>query len=672
MPITSRILAAITALCLSATSLAAEPVRVERSTMLLLGNKAGFQEARYAADGSVTVHFEYNDRGRGPKLDGEYRVGANGIPDRLGISGVAYFKSPVEERFARDADGVRWKNASEDEQRAASTPGFYLALESLPEDTVLLARALLATKERRIALLPTGEARIEHVDTMSVRGGAGTARAGLYALHGLDLSPSYLWLDEEQRFLASAGDWSSTIRDGYEAALPALAARQKSVERAYTEARARKLTHDLRGALAIDDVRVFDPATLEVRAGQKIVIAAGRIVAVGPRDEIATPEDAEVWAGENRFAMPGLWDMHVHLSGNNDGLLHLAGGVTTVRDLANDNEKLSARIAEIEQGRDLGPRVIRAGFVDGRGPYAGPTKVFADDEREARAAVELFAEQGFEQVKLYSSLKPALVPGIIAHAHERGMRVSGHVPQGMSAREFVEAGADELQHANFLFLNFLAGPGVDTRTPQRFTTVAERGVELDLGGAEMRDFVELLRAKGTVVDPTLVAFEDMFLDRPGRMGPGRYRTVDRMPPLWQRFIRASTGGLAVTPATDITHRESYRRMVDLVGMLHRSGVTIVAGTDAFAGFSLARELELYVQAGIPPAEVLRIATLGAARVMKREREYGRLAPGFVADIALVDGDPTVLISDVLNVRRVVRGDRWFEAAALHEAVGIKP
>ena len=644
--------------------------KVERSTMLLLGNQAGFQEARYADDGSVKVHYEFNDRGRGPKVDADYGIGANGVPERFAIKGVAYLKSPVDESFSRDASGARWKNASEDETRPAGTPGYYIPLEGTPEDSAILARALLAAKDKRLPLIPAGEARIEEVGTMRVDGKGGAVSGVLYAMHGLDLSPGYIWLDDDGRFFASPGDWSSLVREGYEEALPKLSERQKQEERKYVEARAKRLTHKLDKALVIDDVRVFDPETLKVSSGQKLVIEKGRVVASGPRDEVKTPAGAEVWPGEGRFAMPGLWDMHVHVSGSNDGLLHLAGGVTTVRDLANDNEQLAERIAQYEAGRDLGPRVIRAGFMDGRGPFQGPTKVFADTPEEGRAAVDLFAKQGYEQIKLYSSLKPELVPAIIARAHEHGMRVSGHVPQGMSARQFVEAGADELQHANFLFLNFLADASVDTRTPARFKTVAARGVELDLGGEEMRSFVELLRARGTVVDPTLATFEDMFLDRPGRMGPGRYRTAGRLPPLFQRYFRAGSGGLEVTPQTDIVHRESYRRMVDLVGLLYRSGVTLVAGTDAFVPFALARELELYVQAGIPPAEVLRIATLGGARVMKRDKEYGRLAPGYVADIVLVDGDPTVLITDVLDVHRVIRGDRWFDPAALHQSVGI--
>jgi len=99
---------------------------------------------------------------------------------------------------------------------------------------------------------------------------------------------------------------------------------------------------------------------------------------------------------------------------------------------------------------------------------------------------------------------------------------------------------------------------------------------------------------------------------------------------------------------------------------------VVAGTDDSPPFSLPRELELYTHAGIPPAEVLRIATLGAAKVMKRDDAYGRIAPGYAADLILIDGDPTRLITDVRRVRTVVRGDRWFEAGTLYEAVGIAP
>ena len=107
--------------------------------------------------------------------------------------------------------------------------------------------------------------------------------------------------------------------------------------------------------------------------------------------------------------MPGLWDMHAHLTEGTDPLIDIAAGVTTVRDLANDEQQLLALIGNIEAARDICPRVIRAGFIDGRGPYAGPTKVFADNETELKNDIDHYADNGFVQIKVYSSMKPELV-----------------------------------------------------------------------------------------------------------------------------------------------------------------------------------------------------------------------------------------------------------------------
>ena len=136
---------------------------------------------------------------------------------------------------------------------------------------------------------------------------------------------------------------------------------------------------------------------------------------------------------------------------------------------------------------------------------------------EALAAVDRYKQLGYVQIKLYSSLDPQLVPPIVARAHQLGMRVSGHVPNGMSAEQAVQAGFDEIQHVNFLFLNFQTG--VDTRTPQRFTAVAEHAADLDLGSPEVRNFLNLLKQRHIAIDPTVNVFETMFTDRAGVVSP---------------------------------------------------------------------------------------------------------------------------------------------------------
>ena len=667
-----RVTGLVLGVLLGAHAAAASPSGVERSRLFLMGQPAGFQEARYSPDGTLQVHFEFNDRGRGPRLDAKVRLNPDGTLAAVDTTGVSYFKSEVNEHFAGEEGRASWKNGAEDESRTLSGPAFYLSLEAPPEETALLARALLLAPERRMTLLPAGEARIEKVTSARVHGASGEQPVVLYALGGLDLAPTYVWLDESQRFFALYSTWQSLVREGYEDALARLGERQEAERRRLAEGRARDLTRWLTTPLAIQNVRLFDPATASVRDDQVVVVDGGRIGAVGTSDAVSIPPGAEILDGQGRFLMPGLWDMHAHYGADYEGLLDIAAGVTTVRDLANDADALAGRILAIEAGREVGPRILKAGFIDGRGPYAGPTKVFADDEAEARAAIEKYAATGYEQIKIYSSIKPELMPVIARFAHAKGLRVSGHVPAFMTAREFVDFGADEIQHINFVVLNFLFEIAKDTRTPLRFTAVAENAATLDLSSPEVRDLLGFLKQRGTVIDPTVSVFEGMFLDRPGRPGPGYAAIVDRMPPTWQRAIRSGTGGLPVQPGLEARYRDSFQRLVDLVGALHRSGVRLVAGTDGIGGLALARELELYVAAGIAPKEVLRIATLGAAEVMKRDREHGRVAPGYVADLLLLDGDPTVNLADIRKVRTVIRGDRVFDSAAVYRALGVKP
>jgi imidazolonepropionase-like amidohydrolase len=240
----------------------------------------------------------------------------------------------------------------------------------------------------------------------------------------------------------------------------------------------------------------------------------------------------------------------------------------------------------------------------------------------------------------------------------------------MTAEQFVREGADEIQHANFLMLNFLFDEVKDTRTPARFTAVAEHGAEIDPSQDRVRAFLALLKEKGTVLDPTLVAFETMFVGKKGSISPSDAAIADRMPPQVRRSFLS--GSLPVPAGKEQRYRDSYRSMLRMIKAAYDAGIPIVAGTDDLAGFSLARELELYVEAGIPPSEVLRIATLGGARVMKMDGDYGSIEPGKVADLLLVDGDPAARIGDVRKADVVVKGGVVYRPAAIDRVIGVKP
>jgi imidazolonepropionase-like amidohydrolase len=240
----------------------------------------------------------------------------------------------------------------------------------------------------------------------------------------------------------------------------------------------------------------------------------------------------------------------------------------------------------------------------------------------------------------------------------------------MIATQFVEAGADEIQHINFIFLNFLASKVKDTRTPERFTSVGEYAAKLDLNSKEVNDFIGLLQRHHTTVDVTLATFEGMFTGRPGKVSPDYAPVLDRLPAQVQRG--AYTGGLAVTAQTDQLYKDSYAAGLRMTKRMYDAGIPILAGTDTTAGLMLHRELELEVQAGIPPAKALQIATINAARLLKQENDLGSIAPGKLADFVLVEGNPAEHISDIRRCRLVAKNGVLYKSAEVYRAISVKP
>jgi imidazolonepropionase-like amidohydrolase len=160
----------------------------------------------------------------------------------------------------------------------------------------------------------------------------------------------------------------------------------------------------------------------------------------------------------------------------------------------------------------------------------------------------------------------------------------------------------------------------------------------------------------------------MFTARPGEIMPGTEPIAERLPPQVRRGLLG--GGLPVPEGKDQRYRDSYEVMKRLIARAHREGITLVAGTDALPGFSLHRELEIYGEAGIPAADVLRIATLGAARVAGKDKEVGSITVGKLADMVLVDGDPTRQLRDVRRTRLVVKDGTLYDPAEMYQAIGV--
>jgi hypothetical protein len=469
------------------------------------GTPSGQDAVWRSGDGTIREFFQFNDRGRGPKIYTTYRLDSKGMIVSEDSKGVDYMQNAVEEHFSLVNGKASWKNQAQDEHHPDANGKFYIDLNGGPESGAVLARALMAAGTGTLPILPSGKASITKLQSVPVDAGGKKQTTTLYEIDGLAFTPIYVWLDDHQQLFAELTASSSIVERGFESTAPALQRSQEQVENARAAELAKQLTHKPAGDLVIRAVSVFDSENKKVLENQRVTIRGDRIASVETDSGTPVASGATVIDGKGKMLLPGLWDMHVHLY-EESAFLDIASGVTTVRDLGNPIEPLTKLRHDIDAGEQIGPRVIPAGLIDGPGPYQGPIKILAATPDEAIQYVDRYADLGYVQIKIYSSVKPELVPVIIQEAHKRGLRVSGHVPSGMIAEQFVRDGTDEIQHMNFIFLNFM--PDVkETRTPARYIEPAKRGAALDLNSQPVEDFVALLKQHHTVIDPTMGVWE---------------------------------------------------------------------------------------------------------------------------------------------------------------------
>lgn len=640
-------------------------------TVLHSGAKSGAQTTIVTGDGAVRVSYSHRDNGRGPDLEEAFSTAPDGTFRRYRLTGRSTFGAALDERFSRERGHASWRSPSERGNARVNGVAVYLPLTGSPESRALLARAALASPGGTIAALPGGELRAERVRRLAVESADGTREVELVMMTGLGLRPAWVWLEStapHRLFAQVSAGGAHVIARGFERQSPALERAQLEAEAARLRSIARAARRSLPDPVLIRDVRPLDTATAALGPPADVYLHRGRIAALYPAGS-APRHAATVIEGEGRALLPALFDMHTHESGWN-AALQVAGGVTTSRDMGNENPLLEKLMAEIDRGEIVGPRIVPTGFIEGESPFSSRGGFVVGSVAEAQSAIDWYAQRGYRQIKLYNSIRPEWVAPVAAYAHERGLRVGGHVPAFSRSERVVREGYDELQHINQLMLNFVSDPDTDSRTLARFTLVGERTAALDLDSQAVRDYIALLAARGTVVDATLSAFEAMYNQRQGEMDPAMAAAADHVPYATQRDWRSNS--MEVTEDNVAAYRASWAKMVAFVGRLHAAGVPLVAGTDNIAGFALHRELELYVQAGIPAGESIRIATQNGARYAGLEGELGRITPGLRADLILVDGDPTRSISDIRRVAYVIKDGEGFSPAAIYEALGVRP
>lgn len=637
---------------------------------------AGEQVVERKDDGLFEVRFVFKDNGRGPELEERFRLAPDGTLAEYHVAGKAEMGGPIDEQFVREGARARWRSAAESGEADSAAGAFYVPRDSSWAVASVSIAAAAARADGVLPLLPTGtltQRKLDEVEVVRSEPASAPQRQRVQLLEqvGLDFTPWYFWATTEatpRLFAVVIPGWQLAIEEGWEANLDTLAERQRTAAAVRHGELARKLAQPLPGLTVVRNARIFDSVAARVGPPSDVYVLRGQITAVRPAGSVVSGAQREIDAA-GRVMLPGLFDMHGHV-GRPAGLLHFAAGVTTVRDLGSDNAMLQRITDEALAGELLWPHIVPSGFLEGVSPFSSRLGIKITTLEEAKAGVDWYAARGYRQLKIYNSFPRQFVRETVAYAHARGLRVSGHVPAFMRAAEVVEQGFDELQHINQVVLNFLVTPRTDTRTLERFVLPAERLAALDLDSAPVREFITLLKRRRTVVDPTLATF-DFLKQRDGQKSAPYAAVFDHLPPVVQRWM--ISGGMKVADdATAARYAASYEKAVQFVGRLYRAGVPLVAGTDALPGFTLHSELELYVKAGLTPAQALQVATLNGARYTGTLDSRGSIQAGKLADLVLVDGDPTRDIGDLRRVALVITQGKLISPSAIYRALGVKP
>lgn len=658
----------------SAETVSQEPAVVEQGKFLLHKFEQPIGEETYQVtrDGNslaVKIDFKFTDRGTPVPLTASFRGAADLTPEAFEIKGKPARTTEIDQAVEVQPDKIRFRNRTEWKDVSAPKQFFTIAGYAPATMQMLLLRYWASHgKPAELPTIPEGTVKIEPRGQDTITINRKNETIDRYVIEGLIWGRETVWFDSSSKLVAAVTldaefDHFEAIREGYEEALGTLVGRAGADGMAALADLSKKISRSQDKVIALVGGNLIDGTGAATVADSTVVIKKGRIAAAGLRAKIKIPKHATIVNVSSKTILPGLWDMHAHFEQVEWGPVYLAAGVTTVRDCGNEFEFITAVRDAIANDRGLGPRLLLAGIVDGTGPLAlGVQRV--DTPEQARMWTQRYHDAGFQQMKIYSSVKLDEVKVVAEEAHRLGMTVTGHVPEGLDAFQVIDAGQDQINHIGYI-ANIMHTPlPADAKREDRMKAALE--IDLDSGVAQKA--VAFLKAHGTVIDPT-IALSEFFT-----------ATTAKPPASFEPGVRNVAPELIeeladVGPPTDRSglQEKVFEKDLAIVGALHHAGIPIVAGTDqTVPGHSLHREIELYVQAGFTPMEAIQAATLIPARVMGLEKEVGTIEAGKRADLIVVDGDPLADIRNSRNVELTITGGKMYNPADLWRSVGFKP
>lgn len=619
---------------------------------------------------TAKIDFKFTDRGSEVPLSTTFLASQDLTPQSFEIKGRTARPISIDESITIEAGKVHVRSRDKQTDSTAPDTPFFTTAGYAPTTMQMLMVRYWATHDspERLATLPSGSVKIEPRGQDTIHVADKDETLDRYTVEGLIWGRETLWFDSSRNLVAEVStdaefDHFEAIREGYESALGDFVSRAGSDNMAALAEISKGIPGSHSPSLAIVGATLIDGTGAAPVPDSAVLIENGRIKAVGPRSKVKLPKDAQVVDAKGKFLLPGLWDMHAHFEQVEWGPIYLAAGVTTVRDCGNEFEFITSVRDAIAQNRGLGPRLLLAGFVDGTSPMAIGT-VRTDTPEQARTWVDRYHDAGFQQMKIYSSVKLEEVKAVAEEAHRLGMTVTGHVPEGLNAYQVIEAGQDQINHIPYIADIMRAPLPENASRDERRKAVAN----LDLNSPDAKKALSFLKDHHTVLDPTLSIYE-LFdattANPPANFEPG----VNKISP---ELAQALTD-VGPPDANSALREKVFQKEVAIVGALHRAGIPIVAGTDqAVPGHSLHREMELYVQAGFTPMEAIQAATTVPAKVMGLNNEIGTLEKGKRADLILLTADPLADIHNTRAVEYVITNGAMYHTSELWQSVGFKP
>jgi imidazolonepropionase-like amidohydrolase len=618
----------------------------------------------------VKMDFKFTDRGTPVPLTATFRGAQDLTPQAFEIKGQTARPVSIDEAITVDAGRVQFRTRAKQSDSAAPTGPFFTIRGYAPTTMQMLMVRYWATHGSPAPLrtLPSGSVKVEPRGRDTVRVGTKDEKLDRFTIEGLIWGRETLWFDANRKLVAAVTtdaefDHFEAIRDGYESALSDFVGRAGADGMSAIAEVSKGISGSRASTIAIVGGTLIDGTGAAPIADAAVVIRKGRILAVGPRSKVRIPKHANIVDAHGKTILPGLWDMHAHFEQVEWGPIYLAAGVTTVRDCGNEIEFITAVRDAIAKGRGLGPRLLLAGIVDGTGMLTiGVERV--DTPEQARMWTDRYHAAGFQQMKIYSSVKLEELKIVADEAHRLGMTVTGHVPEGLNAYQTIEAGQDQINHIEFIAdIMHSPYPSEMSRIEKMKATA-----NLDLDSADAQKALLFLKEHHTVVDPTMALFEFYTATTakpPATFEPG----VNKVAP---ELAEQLTDVAPPTERSEIGEKV-FEKELAIVGALHRAGIPVVAGTDqTVPGHSLHREIELYVQAGFTPLEAIQAATIVPARAMGLDKESGTIENAKRGDLILVNGNPLDDIHNIRNVEYVITGGTIYHTAELWQSVGFKP